>query len=121
MSSPFPGFDPYLELPDTWPDLHIGLVTEISAHLNLTLPMPYYARLDAFESTVAVEPIRHAFVEIRDSAHRHKLVTLIEIASPSNKRPGQDRRAYQQKQREVLEATPISSKSICCGAVNDYY
>ena len=50
------------------------------------------------------EPIRHHFVEIRDSSQGHKLVTLIEILSPSNKRRGPDREAYRAKQREVLES-----------------
>ena len=31
------------------------------------------------------DAIRHHFVEIRDSAHAHKLITLLEIVSPSNK------------------------------------
>jgi hypothetical protein len=31
------------------------------------------------------------------------LVTLIEIASPANKRPGPDRRAYEAKQQEILD------------------
>jgi hypothetical protein len=48
------------------------------------------------------EPLRHAFVEIRDPARGHRLVTLLEIASPSNKYLGPDREAYQRKQREVL-------------------
>ena len=53
---------------------------------------------------VLTEPIRHLFVEIRDSSRGHKLITLIEILSPSNKRPGPDREAYEAKQREVLES-----------------
>src|SRR4051794_35406980 len=39
---------------------------------------------DSFEMMVHVEPIHHHFVEIRDSAQGHKLITLIEILSPSN-------------------------------------
>jgi hypothetical protein len=46
----------------------------------------------------------HRFVEIRDSQRNHKSVTLIEIASPSNKLPGPDRRAYEAKQIEVLSS-----------------
>jgi len=53
---------------------------------------------------IRTDPLRHQFVEIRDVARGHKLVTLIEIASPSNKRPGPDRRAHEAKQREVLES-----------------
>jgi Protein of unknown function (DUF4058) len=50
------------------------------------------------------DAIRHHFVEIRDSAHAHKLITLLEIVSPSNKRAGPDREAYDAKQREVLKS-----------------
>ncbi len=53
---------------------------------------------------VSNEPLRHHFVEIRDGSRGHVLVTLIEIVSPSNKRPGPDRRAYEAKQREILDS-----------------
>jgi hypothetical protein len=112
MPSPFPGMDPYLEAPDIWPDLHEALAGEMRAELNLLLPQPYYARLEvrpevgivSVEVTVASEPLRHQVVEIRDASRGHKLITLIEIVSPSNKRAGVDRRAYLRKQREVLES-----------------
>jgi hypothetical protein len=65
---------------------------------------PRTERSKGIEVTVENEPIRHPFVEIRDTSRGHKLVTLIEIVSPSNKRPGADRRAYQHKQREVLDS-----------------
>ena len=55
----------------------------------------------AIEVTIQDEPIRHHFVEVRDAKRGHALVTLIEILSPSNKRPGPDRVAYRAKQREV--------------------
>ncbi len=152
MPSPFPGMDPYLEAPDTWPDFHDALAAEIRGELNRVLPRHYYARLEmrpeigivgdetprrivpdvaivkprspaaaaAREGGVALleeprvasspsvwmripnEPLRHHFVEIRDAARGHVLVTLIEIASPTNKRPGPDRRAYMAKQQEIL-------------------
>lgn len=54
--------------------------------------------------TIRTDPIRHHFVEIRDVTRDHKLVTLIEIASPSNKQPGPDREAYEDKQRDVLRS-----------------
>jgi hypothetical protein len=54
---------------------------------------------------VRSEPLRHAYVEVCDSKRAHELVTLIEIASPSNKREGVDRKAYLKKQREVLDST----------------
>ncbi len=50
------------------------------------------------------ELVRHHFVEIRDSQRGHKLITLIEILSPSNKRSGPDRDSYSAEQREVLDS-----------------
>ncbi len=50
------------------------------------------------------ETIRHAFIEIRDSSRGHKLITLIEILGPSNKRRGPDRKAYARKRSEVLDS-----------------
>ncbi len=58
----------------------------------------------SLELVVPGDPIRHTFVEVRDPSQSHKLITLIEILSPSNKRRGPDRQAYQAKQREVLES-----------------
>jgi Protein of unknown function (DUF4058) len=57
----------------------------------------------ALEVEFRDEPVRHHFVEIRDVS-QHRLVTLIEILSPSNKRPGPDRDSYARKQREVLDS-----------------
>jgi hypothetical protein len=54
------------------------------------------------EFTVVIDSISHHFVEIRDSRRGHKLITLIEILSPLNKRPGADRDAYRAKQSKVL-------------------
>lgn len=51
---------------------------------------------------VADEPLRVSFLEIREVGRGGRLVTLIELLSPSNKWPGPDREAYQRKQREVL-------------------
>lgn len=58
----------------------------------------------SFDIKVRYEKIRHHFVEIRDAAQGHKLITLIEILSPSNKRPGPDRESYREKQLDVLRS-----------------
>jgi hypothetical protein len=39
--------DPYLERPALWPDVHIHLISAISAELNAVLPMRYSAVADA--------------------------------------------------------------------------
>ena len=50
------------------------------------------------------EQLRHHFVEIRDAVRGHSLVTLIEIASPTNKRRGPDRQSYEAKRQEVVDS-----------------
>lgn len=109
MPSPFPGMDPYLEAPDIWPDVHASLAVEISSRLNAILPPSYYARLGEYpeideNEDVFSDAIRHHFAEIRDASRNHHLVTLIEILSPSNKRPGKDRIAHRRKQSEILDS-----------------
>ncbi len=45
MPSPFPGMDPYLEVPEIWVDFHSDLAAEIRTRLNRTMPPRYIARL----------------------------------------------------------------------------
>jgi len=49
----------------------------------------------------AVDVERLAFIEIRDR-HSRELVTVIELLSPSNKRPGPDREQYLGKRGQLL-------------------
>ncbi|MFM9963169.1 MAG: DUF4058 family protein [Planctomycetaceae bacterium] len=53
------------------------------------------------EWDVDVKMHKHLFVEVREASGQHRLVTLIEIVSPSNKR-GKDRKAFIDKQNEVI-------------------
>ena len=52
----------------------------------------------------ALDVERVAFLEVRDRRGR-ELVTVIELLSPSNKRPGDDRSQYLAKRREILRST----------------
>ncbi|MGH7136468.1 MAG: DUF4058 family protein, partial [Pirellulales bacterium] len=45
---------------------------------------------------------RHLSVEVRDPRRRHRLITFIEIVSPSNKTSGPDRESYLEKHAEVF-------------------
>jgi hypothetical protein len=49
----------------------------------------------------SVDVERIAFIEIRDRSDR-QLVTVIEVLSPSNKRPGPDREQYLARRRQLL-------------------
>jgi hypothetical protein len=50
---------------------------------------------------VGVDVERHSYLEIRDRRNR-ELVTVLELLSPSNKRPGEDRAQYLAKRRGLL-------------------
>lgn len=68
------------------------------------LELPRQHATPTIDFRIPSDPVLHRFVEIRDGRRNHKLVTLIEIISPSNKLPGPDRRAYVSKQMEILSS-----------------
>ncbi len=143
MPSPFPGMDPYLEHPFTFPGLHGRLIVGIGAALQPALPDPYFAEIEervwVEVSQRFIEPDASVFrrevpsggpvaatltrsrpvvvtvphderhenwIEIRlrgDEGER--LITAIEVLSPSNKTPGENARdLYLRKQRELLDS-----------------
>jgi len=63
-----------------------------------TLLAPAYAK---FLPVVDVE--RHSYLEIRDRGGQ-EIVAVLELLSPSNKRPGSDREQYLAKRREILQS-----------------
>jgi hypothetical protein len=96
MPSPFPGMDPYLELPRLWLDFHNSLATEIRSILNEQLEPKYAAWVTG---EVDYQP------EIRTTADE-ELVTVIEILSPSNKRAGHpDHQKYLRKRLALLRSS----------------
>lgn len=70
----------------------------------VVLDQPRTEATAGIEVRIQTDPLQHHFVEILDAERGHKLVTLIEIVSPSNKHPGTDRRAYETKQAEILNS-----------------
>jgi hypothetical protein len=50
------------------------------------------------------EPETQAFIEIRDLSADGRVVTVLEVLSPSNKQPGEAREQYLRKQLELLQA-----------------
>lgn len=52
---------------------------------------------------VAVDIEKHRYLEIRDR-HTRDVVTVVEVLSPSNKRPGGDRNQYLAKRHQLLSA-----------------
>jgi hypothetical protein len=92
--------DPYLE-GSLWTSVHAQLTAEIARQLAPQL-RPRYLALSA-EWFVPGIPVPHVTVEIRDTAHR-RLVTAIEVLSPTNKR-GEGREEYLAKRGRLLLST----------------
>lgn len=104
MLSPFPGLDPFIEACGLWEDFHTKLIGEIERSLAPLLPERYVVRTGerayvVLSPAVAERPptpvtmralveseFRETFVEIRELNPQHRLVTCIEVLSPSNKR-----------------------------------
>ncbi len=87
-----------------YPDVHVFEQSEgrdpaptAAAETNIALQKPLLVHLDD-------EPIRQGFIEIVDAASGNRVVTIIEFLSPSNKIPGEGRRWYLRKVREVAQA-----------------
>jgi hypothetical protein len=101
MLSPFPGMDPYLE--QFWVDVHHTMINRSRAAIQKQLPGDLVARVDerVFEQD---EPMRQGFIEIIDLKSGRRVVTVIEIISPSNKVPGPGRELYVKKQNELRQA-----------------
>jgi hypothetical protein len=91
--------DPYLEAPQRWLDFHNDLAAEMRAALNRVIQPRYFAQLSPY---VTYEVLDRVEVRTTDA---EQLVTLIEILSPANKRPGHDAYLeYQRKRRELLRS-----------------
>ena len=66
---------------------NVAVATRTATPLKVTLPM--------------FEEVREAYLEIRDIASK-EVVTVIEILSPANKRPGKGREMYEEKRDQVF-------------------
>ena len=107
MASPFPGMDPYLEDEKIWPAFHHQLV---SCLYQILLPglidryrarvgQRHYATEQALFTSVVREEHVEEFIEIRQRSDG-KLVTLVDLVSPTNKTTGAGREAYLKKRNE---------------------
>src|SRR4051812_9374510 len=120
VSMIFPGMDPYLEHPATWPGVHRAMVVYLSDALQPRLDPRYVAtiRERVFEGPrcdvlfkrsrsdvgrggvavlegdvpvlvrVSVEEIHESHIAIVDLQSEQRVVTVIEVVSPTNKYAG---------------------------------
>jgi hypothetical protein len=108
MPSPFPGMDPFIE-DQEWSDFHLTFTIQLQAQLASRLDPRYYVRVDRRTYVEHLdddmpEEQRESFLKIHQTETR-EVVTVLEVLSPSNKRPGGDgRREYLHKRRKHLSA-----------------
>ncbi len=101
MPSPFPGMNPYLEHPDRWSTVHNRFIVAIADVLTPIL-LPRY-QVDIEKRIYQIqEEIREAYLEIKEEI-TGRVITTIEILSPTNKR-GQGRQKYEEKRQRVLSS-----------------
>ncbi|MCO5168126.1 MAG: DUF4058 family protein [Planctomycetes bacterium] len=132
MPSPFPGMDPYLEDPGLWSNVHQSLVTYARDQLQRQVGERYFVTIGErvypdvhvteqpaqfgalLTSEAADRPTvvlldeverREVFLEIQDAGTDQRVVTVVEVLSPSNKAAGRGRERYLRKQEEVLASS----------------
>src|SRR4051812_17646211 len=111
MPSPFPGMDPYLEDDKLWPAFQHQLINCLYQVLLPGLVDRYRARVSqrhyvteqALFTSVIREEHHEEYIEIRQRSDS-RLVTVVEVVSPSNKLTPQGRAAYLDKRREGRSA-----------------
>jgi hypothetical protein len=150
MPTPFPGMDPYLDHPELWPSVHLGLIAAIwmdlaprlsprytvsveeRTYIAASSPDSFIGRADvlvasdggpgpvrpgsnggvAVREPVAVyvpapDVVTERYLEVRNVQYGY-VVTVIELLSPSNKRPGSEGFREYQTKRETLLSTRTS-------------
>ncbi len=108
MPSPFPGMDPYLEAESLWPQFQKELVKSLYQTLLPGLVDRYRARVGQRQYTVeqvlftSVRQEEHAeeFIEVRQRGEG-RLVTLVDVVSPTNKTIPAARQAYLAKRHQA--------------------
>jgi Protein of unknown function (DUF4058) len=80
MPSPFPGMDPYLEKPESWPDLHQRLITYMAEALQSTLAPGYRARMDV--RLYVVRPRRNVYPDVSIVREASAGYTVVQVAPP---------------------------------------
>lgn len=112
MPTPFPGMDPYLEDETIWPGFHHQLVMCLYQILLPGLVDRYRARIgqrqyvveQALFTSIIREERHEDYIEIRQRSDG-RLITLLDVVSPTNKTNSQGRQAYLDTRRQGRNAT----------------
>lgn len=107
MPSPFPGMDPYLEAEALWPAFHHQLVMNLYQTLLPGLVDRYRARVtqrhytteQALFTSILRDEHHEDLIEVRQRSDG-RLVTVVDVVSPTNKLTPQGRAAYLERRKE---------------------
>jgi hypothetical protein len=101
MPSPFPGMNPYLEQEVIWHDFHERFLPAAATYLVPQIRPKYIVLID--ENIYLHESL--SYLKILDRVSR-ELITVVELLSPTNKRPGDHRAQYLSKRSIVRQGSP---------------
>jgi uncharacterized protein DUF4058 len=107
MASPFPGMDPYLEDDKHWPVfqhqlvgcLYQMLLPGLVDRYRAKVGQRHYATEQALFTSIIREEHHEEFIEIRQRTDG-RLITLVDVVSPSNRTTSGGREAYLEKRKE---------------------
>ncbi len=99
----FPGMNSYLESPYRWPEIHHALISELARTLNLQIVPKYRAAVETRVTLPTPYEVTEGYLEIREPLTK-RVITVVEILSPANKRPGEGRTKYLTKREAVLSS-----------------
>jgi hypothetical protein len=107
MPSPFPGMDPYLEDEKLWAEFQHHIVMSLYHLLLPGLADRYRARIgqrqyvteQALFTSIVREEHSEEFIEVRQRSDG-KLITVVDVVSPSNKMTAEGRQMYLNRRRE---------------------
>ena len=102
MESPFPGMDPWLEHPALWPDVHNRLLVAISDAIVPLIAPRYYVALE-HRTYLDLVDTGENYLEIHD-VETGRLVTILELLSPTSKLHSTGRAEYKAKRNEVFRS-----------------
>ena len=106
MGTPFPGMDPYLEWRGLWEQTHLWIVVMAQDVLNAQITPKYRAAIaqrtyTAITDLPVPEEIKERYLEIREVS-TDRVITVIELLSPSNKLSREGRDEYERQRLKVL-------------------
>jgi hypothetical protein len=100
MQNPFPGMNPYLEHPELWHQVHTRLIVGIADAIADQVAPQYFVSIEQ-RIYQSLADLKERYLEIFEVATK-KLITVLEILSPANKRAGEGRSLYESKRIKIL-------------------